>query len=68
MPLVEKDGKLLLGALASNSQILQLYNERMRAQRLQQKKVPTVRLTGVDIELEEVYQAVQRRGGWDKVA
>ena len=68
MPPVDKDGKLLLGTLASKSQILQLDNERMRAQRLQQKNVATVKLAGVHIELKEVYRAVQRRGGWEKVA
>ena len=53
-------GKQMLGERASAPQVLQLLNEKARQQK---RKKATVRLDGLEVQLHELYNAVQRHGG-----
>ena len=63
--LLEVDGKQMLGATATTAQVMALLNA--REGRKQSRRVSTVKIGNLSVELSAIYNAVQESGGFDKV-
>lgn len=61
--LVTIDGQQYLGKAATSDQVLRLYN----ADRQSKKQDPKVTVNSEEMDLVNIYNTIQHRGGWSQV-